>query len=713
MLSKTFSHRSLLSLAITGLVVPPTVKLAHAQEQPGELAPLTVYSDTYRNTATKTALEPEETPQSISVLDRQALEMRDADSVATAMRYAPGVNTELRGGSVGRLDLFYVRGFEQLNNYYDGLPLLYVDDWNLQAQADLKAVEQVEVFRGPTSTLYGAMSPGGMINMIPKAPSRERYNRVEVATGSHDLKEASLESKGRIGNSDLSYNLVALARDKDAQAETAKEERQLIAPSVDWQISDSTLVNVNLYYQNDPEQGIYTVLPASGLFEDNLNGKLDPDAFSGDANWNQADREVLMAGYKVNHNFNDQWTLLHNFRFTDADYDQTNTYGTALAADGRTYSRRAYLTQETAEGYAVDNQLSGRFDTGSLQHNLLVGLDYQKTDANIRYEDGAAPDIDLYDPDHHQISRDNLNFDSFYSSDFDQTKTQLGVYLQDQIRLGNWVLLGGVRWDEVKATAEGRRYGQQIDTELDQDNVSHRAGVLYRFANGWSPYANYAESFEPVQGADRNNNDFEPSEGEQFEAGVKYSSASGAHRLDIAAFRIDKTNVPTRDPNSSNPLDQVQAGKVRSQGIEVEATTQPTDSLLLALGYTLQDVETTRDNSGLEGKTPVWVPEKMISAWADYGFYEGSLNGLTIGAGVRHIGEMELDAANSGNVPEANLVDVALTYDLQHLDEQLKGTEIGLSVNNLFDDRYYSCFDDRNCWFGAERTVEANLSHTF
>ena len=71
-------------------------------DDPIELQELAVYDDTYRNTATKTALAPEDTPQSLTVLDRQALEMRDADSVAAALRYAPGVNTELRGGAVGR-----------------------------------------------------------------------------------------------------------------------------------------------------------------------------------------------------------------------------------------------------------------------------------------------------------------------------------------------------------------------------------------------------------------------------------------------------------------------------------------------------------------------------------------------------------------------------------------------------------------------------------
>jgi len=678
---------------------------AHSESnQQAELSDtMQVYGTTYRNTATKTALEPAETPQGITVIDQEELEMRSVDSVAEALRYASGVTTELRGGAVSRLDLFNIRGFINYQNFYDGSQLLF-NDWNLQPQVDAFAVEQIEVFKGPTSVLYGSMPPGGMVNLIAKRPSAESYNRVGVKLGTHNQKEANFESTGALSDN-LNYSLVALARDKDGQAETSEEERYMIAPSLDWQVSDKTLVNFNLYYQNDPAMGIFTSLPSQGLFRPNPNGRLARDAFSGDANWNTFEKEQLMLGYKINHQINDQWTFLHNVRFTDADAYQRNTYITALAMDGRTQSRRAYITDEATKGFTIDNQLSGIFNTGDIEHNILVGLDYQHLDSDIVYKDGVAPAIDLFAPDHYLIDPANLALPD-YNSDFTLKKKQLGFYLQDQIRFDNLVLIAGGRYDRYEGTEKGVKYGAPTSTKLKQNEFTGRIGALYELDNGFSPYISYAESFEPQTGVDRAGNEFDPSMGQQVEVGVKYQNQSTS--LTLSGFNILKDNVPTRDPNGG-PYDQIQAGEVRSKGIELEANLQPTDNLTLFFAYTYTDAEVEKDNNGLQGKTPIWIPKHNASLWANYQLNPAS----ELGMGIRYIGKQEIDALNTGKVPSATLVDLSYRYDLGNLSASMQGAELTLAASNLFDERYYSCYDSNNCWFGAERTVTASASFEF
>lgn len=703
---------SLLTLAMTStspLSLAANVSETNDTRLEGQLGALVVTGQTYRNTATKTQLDPEETPQAISVIDQNALQQRGTETVAEAVRYASGINTELRGGAVTRLDFFNIRGFKNDKAYYDGLQLLY-NDWNLQPQIDMAAVEQVEVFKGPTSTLYGAMPPGGMVNLISKAPQSDSQHSVELTLGSDNKRETQIDSTGAI-NDKLNYRVVGLFRQKDGQAVTSEEERIMIAPSIDWKISDDTMLNLNMYYQQDPKMGVYSSLPSKGTVYNSFNGKLPSDAYSGDANWETYDRDVLLLGYKLDHNINDTWRFLQNARFTTAKAYQENTYSSSLDSDERTLNRRAYLTDEKSEGINIDNQFSGLFDIGNAEHNILVGLDYLKLKSDVIYEDALAPSIDLYNPDHEQIIRDNLDFaGSGYSSDFTIDKEQTGMYLQDQIRLDQWVLIAGGRYDQFKATEKGRKYGATTNTKVDQSQFSGRAGALYEFDNGVAPFVSYAQSFEPITGADRNGKTFDTSTADQWEAGLKYKRRNIT--ASATAFEIVKSKVLTRDPNGS-AYDKIQVGEMRSRGIELELQQALTSDVTLKAAYTLQDVEVTKDNSGIEGNTPVWVPKKQFNTWLTYTPTEGKLAGASFGAGARYVGQMQLDAANSNTVPSYTLVDLSIGYDLAMLSKQWQGASVRFSMSNVFDKTYYSCYDESNCWFGDERAVEVSARYEF
>ena len=675
---------------------------------------LTVLGQTYRNTATKTRLDPIETPQAISVVESETLEQRGVSSVSEALRYVPGVNTELRGGAVNRLDLFNIRGFDNYQNFYDGLLLQY-NEWNLQPQIDPVAIEQLEVFKGPTSVLYGSMPPGGMVNLIAKRPQREAKHSVSLATGTGTLKEMSFDSTGAI-NEQLAYRVVGLARQKEGQAVTSEEERYVFAPSLDWQLGERTLLNLNLYYQKDPEAGIYTTVPASGSVKSNPLGQLGSDSFLGDQNWNEYNRDVTLLGYKLSHDFNGNWQVLQNARYMDASAYQRNTYNAALAADNRTLARNAYLTDEASKGFVIDNQLAGKVMTGPAQHNLLLGVDYQYLDARILYQDTldySAPAIDIFNPDHNQIRPDALAFS--YEDRKTIRQSQTGVYLQDQVRLDRLVAIGGARYDSYRMDTDSRGLylgaANQSLAQIDQDNLSFRLGALYELDYGLSPYVSYAESFEPVPGADKSGKAFDPSTGHQWEGGLKFLSEDMSKTATISAFHITKQNALVTDPdNVYGP--KLQTGEIVSKGIELEGRADLTSRLDLALSYTRQDMEITRDTTDLQGKTPVWVPRQMASLWSNYQA-GGSLEGMRVGAGLRYVGEAQLDAANTDTVPDYLLMDMSASYDLAALSARLKGVGASLSASNLFNKTYYSCYDQNNCWFGAERNVEARLKYVF
>ncbi|MCC4784531.1 ligand-gated channel protein [Vibrio lentus] len=676
---------------------------------------VTIMGKAYRNTATKSALEPEETPQGITVIDEEQLEQRGVKSLNQALRYAPGVVTEQKGASVTMYDTFSIRGFSNNQSYYDGLVLPFLTGWNLQPQIDPIAIQQVEVFKGPTSVLYGSMPPGGMVNMIAKAPQEDGSTKVGVSTGSRNLMEASIDTSGQLGDSDFSYRLVALARKQDSQVDNAEEERYVIAPSLDWQVSDRTLINFNLYYQNDPSMGTNSAMPLEVLKAS------DPSVSMGDKNWSTFEREVLMLGYKINHQINDNWTFLQNARYTDASLYQENTYHTATNFNPATGSliRNAYSTDEDSQSFVIDNQVSGRVEISGLEHNLLFGVDYLKLTGDSLYKEFTANagfyGFDAYNPNNDLLDKSQLQEN--YRESHDITTEQLGLYFQDQVRYDALVLLAGGRYDMFKASDDKNSSYPTYDgkEEADHNQFSYRVGALYELDNGISPFVSYATSFEPAAGTDINGNSLKPQLGEQVELGIKYLSPDMSQQVTASYFHITKKDSIAADPSDPTYRSKIQLGEVRSQGVEVEGRWFVTEDWDVNASYTYVDMEVTEDaNPDLEGTTPIYVPTHAANLWSNYYVYGGALAGTRWSAGARYMGEMEMDATNTqGKVPSYTVVDLSLGYDLGEASDTLSGATANLMVNNLFNEEYYTCYDQSNCWFGAEQSVELSVNYEF
>ncbi|MGF1751300.1 TonB-dependent siderophore receptor [Vibrio cionasavignyae] len=670
---------------------------------------MTVLGKTYRNTATKTSLSPEETPQTLNVIESEEMEQRGVKSVMQALRYAPGVSTENKGGAVVFTDFVTIRGFSSSQNYYDGLMLPELPGWNAKPQIDPIAMERLEIFKGPTSVLYGSMPPGGMVNIIAKAPSFEEKTKVNVATGLNNLMEASIDKTGALSDN-VSYRLIALGRKKDATIDHVKEERYVFAPSVNWNVSDKTLVNFNLYYQNDPSLGQNVTVPIEAI----ESGKMSASTFAGDTNFNELKREFVVAGYKINHEFNNDWTFLQNFRYTETKFDQKTTQSAGSdgfnAATGE-LQRTAYTTDEQSKGLSIDNQLSGFVNTGSVDHYLLFGIDYRSVEGDSAYNSfGNVDSINLYNPDNSKLNPND--FTPGYYSNTDVSIKQLGGYFQDQMLVDNWVLIAGGRYDVVESnTDKSENGGAKNNTTSRASNFSYRVGAMYQFDNGISPFANFATSFEPNAKIDANGKNLEPEKGEQVEAGLKFTSYDSTTTASAALFHIKKQNVGVRRDGNA-PWEAV--GEVRSQGLELEGRSAINDNLDIIANYTYTDMEITKDEDQANvGQSAIYVPDHAANLWANYTMHEGVMQGLRVGGGVRYVGNTVLNNGttnlNQGSVPSYTLVDLSIGYDLGQISNSMHGATANLIANNLFNQKYYSCYSQSYCWMGQQQTVELNV----
>lgn len=709
----SISKKTIFSLSAIALAVfASSNTFAQQTEEEEQLERIEVNPmQSYRSTATKSSLRPIESPVSISVIDQDLLQLRQADSVNKALRYVSGVTTESRP-TITIFDQFTIRGFTTYQTFYDGLPLLTNNSWNLYPQVDAFATESLEILKGPASSLYGLVPPGGMVNQVAKYPKDEDETLVRAALGSDSLFELGLDTAGALTDN-ARYRLVMLGRKRDGFQDTTETERYTIAPSVTVDISSDTELTLSGYYQDDPEMIPSTPLPGQGTLYSDQFGKLDPSTYAGDENWNSFSREVLMLGYKLNHQITDSWSVLQKFRYTDSEALQRNTYHSVLDAENDLY-RSAYLTDEETDGVTVDTQLAGQIVTGELVHNLLFGVDYQDSDSTVAYRDTLGtntPPLNLVNIDNDLFDVSALPLD-FYQEDHKIDVEQLGFYVQNEMQFNNITVLLNGRYDNFESTDvaanvyDGFEYGGT--TEIDQDEFSGRVAAMYNFDSGWRVYANYSESFEPVTGVDSVTGEaFKPTTADQVEVGTKFQSSDGATTFTGAYFVLTKQNVVVNTPDFAQ---RTQTGEVESEGVELELSTNITPALSLQANATFLDMEVTENELDPDevGNTPVWVAEESASLWANY-LFDDNLDGLMVGAGVRYVGETQADKYNSDQVPSYTLVDAVVTYDMPEYDLRLTG-----SVSNLTDKEYVgSCFDTNNCWFGAQRRFEVGIEKRF
>ena len=667
-------------------------------------------------TGTKTDTPIEKNPQSISVVTQEEMAMKNVSSVKGAFNYTPGVLTGNRGSS-NVIDALSIRGFSETNTnqYLDGLKL-QGDNYS-EFAIDPYFLERAELLRGPVSVLYGKSNPGGVVSLVSKRPTQETLREVQFQMGTNNQFSTGFDFGGSLDDDGVySYRLTGLARSADAQQDMNKEKRYTIAPSFSWRPNENTRFDLLTYFQNEPETGYYGWLPRQGTVvgitrPDGSSYKLPTDFDEGEDS-NKISRNTRMVGYNFEHSFNDTWTVRQNLRYADLRTDYRSIYGNGFNAATQQITRGSAVSDEKLNQFAVDNQAQAKFTTSQIDHTLLLGVDFQRTRNDIDAQFGTASPLNAFNP---QYGDDSVTpFPNPYQHLNKQRQT--GLYAQDQMEWNRWVLTLGGRYDYAMNSVYDR-VANSVDRQNDQA-FTWRGGLNYVFDNGIAPYFSYSEAFIPNSGSTYDGQAFDPSRAKQYEAGVKYVPKDRPVVLTAAVYQLTKTKNLTADPDTLNhPNASIQSGEIRSRGVELEAKAALNANINMTASYTYTDAEYTEDTN-LKGKTPVQVPKHMASLWSDYTFHETALSGVTVGAGVRYVGESKGlyasgdDVNQNFDVAGYTTVDAALKYDLARFG--MPGSTIGVNVNNLFDREYVaSCYRDYACYWGAERQIVGTATFRF
>jgi iron complex outermembrane receptor protein len=664
-------------------------------DEPIELV-VTGEQDGYRvpnaSTATRTNTPLRDIPQSIQVVPQQVLQDQQVTRLSEALRNTPGV---ARGGITPRFTFVedtLIRGFDA-NYLVNGLSSLT----DFAPIFEASNIERVEVLRGPSSVLYGRGFTGGIVNLVTKQPLSEPYSLLEFSAGSFNFYRGSVDFSGPLNDSrTVLYRFTGAAQTTESFFDFYDAQRYSLAPTLTWQISDRTKITFEANYAQ-ATQPFDLGLPAVGTILPNPNGKIPRDRYVSEPS-DQGQYEALTLGYDFQHRFSDNWEIRNAFRFVDLNIDRQAVFSLGLDPDGRTLNRRFQSPNYGELVYNLDTYVVGKFNTGSIKHEIVAGVNFFRRDSTLAgFNRNAAP-IDLFNPVYGQPLGDVIaRYDNLTRTD------SVGFYLQDQIALtDNLKLLLGGRFDITSQKSED--FLESTSSFQQDEAFSPRVGIVYQPIPALSFYGSYSRSFLPVVGQTADGSLFEPEEGTQYEIGVK-ADLSDRLAVTLAFYDLTRSNVETAD--LENPDFSIQTGEQQSQGIEFNIAGEILPGWDIIAGYAYTDAKITKDNNFAVGNRISNIPKHAFNIWTSYKLQEGELKGLGFGLGLFFVGDRPGDLDNSFEIPSYVRTDAAIFYTRDRF-------RAALNFRNIFNVDYFESAGNINrVILGEPFTVQGTISWQF
>jgi iron complex outermembrane receptor protein len=640
------------------------------------------YNDLYAapnaTTATKTEIAIMDTPVSIQVIPKAIMNDQQAIRIEDALtQNVSGVQRAY--GTADMYESFIIRGFASDDQMYrNGFR-------RSMGKFDPSNIEQIEVLKGPASVLYGRLQPGGMVNYVTKKALDVPYYSLQQQFGSFNEFRTTADATGPLNkDKTLLYRFNAAYDEGDSYRDYVDHERVFIAPKLTWRPNDRFEANVELEKRHENYTEDYGV-PVLG----NRPVTNRRNLFTGDpAIKPSQDTTLIYADWSFK--FNDDWALKHKFQWDETDIVFGGVApGGKLNADGHTLDRFGILGTSNRRSYSTSLDLTGKFQTFGLKHNVLVGGDWfffnqDAPDNNFSF--GTIPTFDINNPRYGNFDLAALRGEPanwFWRSRDDW----YGVYFQDQITLWDKLhIMGGGRYDMAGYGGFGGTSWEETKAGFSmqhEDKFSPRVGIVYQPWDWLSLYGNYVESFGTNNGRSATGGNFAPQASEQYEIGFKTEFFDKRLSSTVAYYHLIKNNLMTFDLSTPDPTDQKAVGEARSQGIEVDIKGQITDDFSLVTTYAYTDVRYTKDNSGLQGNRLLNVPEHQASLWGTYQFTEHFKAGL----GGAVVGKREGDSTNTYQLPGYTRLDAMAAY-IQPIGKTRLTAQV--NVYNLLDKEYYT-----------------------
>lgn len=626
-------------------------------------------------TATLTSMPLLDIPQVVNTVSDKVLEDQHATSLDEALyNVANVVQTNTLGGTQ---DAFTRRGFGANRDgsiMTNGLRTVLPRSFNA-------ATSRVEVLKGPASTLYGILDPGGLINVVTKRPERTFSGDISATSSSFGGGSGQIDVTGPIEGTQLAYRLIGEYQNEDYWRNFGKERSSFIAPSLTW-FGDDTTVNLSWSHRN-----YNTPFDRGTIFDLNTGQAVNvPSKVRFDEPFNITDGNSDLAQLNAEYRLNSQWTARFDYSFSQDMYSDNQARVMAYDAKTGNLTRRVDATQgSTQRMHATRADLQGNVVIGGFYNELLTGIAYENYDLlrtdMIRCKN-VKNSLNIYHPVYGTL--DKCTTVSAADSDQRIQQETYATYLQDALYLTDkWIAVAGVRYQYYTQYAgKGRPFKENTDSR--DEKLTPKFGLVYKVSPTVSLFGNVAQSFMPQSSIASYIGDLPPEESTAYEVGAKFDLFDGV-TSNITFFDIHKRNVLYTETIGDETYAKT-AGKVRSRGIEVDVAGSLSENLNVIASYGYTDAKVEEDPE-YAGKPLPNVPRHTGSLFLTYDInnvYDS--NTLTLGAGGHALSRRSGTNGADYYLPGYAVADVFAAYRMKL---QYPVT-LQVNVKNLFDKTYYT-----------------------
>ena len=633
------------------------------------------YQPLSSSTATLTSMPLLDIPQVVNTVSDKVLEDQHATSLDEALyNVANVVQTNTLGGTQ---DAFTRRGFGANRDgsiMTNGLRTVLPRSFNA-------ATSRVEVLKGPASTLYGILDPGGLINVVTKRPERTFSGDISATSSSFGGGSGQIDVTGPIEGTQLAYRLIGEYQNEDYWRNFGKERSSFIAPSLTW-FGDDATVNLSWSHRN-----YNTPFDRGTIFDLNTGQAVNvPSKVRFDEPFNITDGNSDLAQLNAEYRLNSQWTARFDYSFSQDMYSDNQARVMAYDAKTGNLTRRVDATQgSTQRMHATRADLQGNVVIGGFYNELLTGIAYENYDLlrtdMIRCKN-VKNSLNIYHPVYGTL--DKCTTVSAADSDQRIQQETYATYLQDALYLTDkWIAVAGVRYQYYTQYAgKGRPFKENTDSR--DEKLTPKFGLVYKVSPSVSLFGNVAQSFMPQSSIASYIGDLPPEESTAYEVGAKFDLFDGV-TSNITFFDIHKRNVLYTETIGDETYAKT-AGKVRSRGIEVDVAGSLSENLNVIASYGYTDAKVEEDPE-YAGKPLPNVPRHTGSLFLTYdinNIYDS--NTLTLGAGGHALSRRSGTNGADYYLPGYAVADVFAAYRMKL---QYPVT-LQVNVKNLFDKTYYT-----------------------